>query len=247
MSSHAGPAPRRRPPATAAATVALAVLVGLGVGAGAALWSDREVVGAHLPVGGAVFGVGAPAPTGGLSQYASHDGAALTFTFGPDEAHLLHREGAVAVPVQVDSLAQGNLGLTYTVEPSVSGGLFGASTWTLTRVEDAQACTTEVSGGSALTSTPWGTTYTDAAEPTSEYWCLVARWAPLTGTHEDTVTAGGSVDVPGAEHPVPVTGSDTWTATVTERLDPAEEPEHRLTFTFTTVRPATGTTQQEVS
>lgn len=228
---------RRGRPVAALVGVALAALLGLGVGATAALWSDREVVDARLPVGVAVFGVGAPAPTGSLSQYATHDGAALTFTFGPDEARTLHAEGAVAVPVQVDSLAQGNLGLTYTVEPSVDGGLFGRSRVTLTRVDDAQACTTDATAGSDLTSTPWATTYTDAVTPTSEYWCLVARWAPVTGTHEDTVTASGTVDVPGLEEPVPVTGSDTWEASVADAVDPADEPEHTLTFTVTIVRP----------
>jgi len=230
MTTHVRPPARRR--ATALVVLA-AALLGAGVGGTAALWRDAVGVDARVPLGVAVFGVGAP----GEVSFATAGTTTLAHTFGPEEARVLHSQGAVAIPVQVDSLAQGNHGLTYTVEPSVAGGLFGLSTWTLTQVTSAQACTTSVTQGSALTSTPWDATYTDAVAPTSEYWCLVARWTPVSGTHEDTVTATGSVTVPGVADPVTVTGSDRWSATVTEDVDPADEPEHTLTFTFRTFRP----------
>ncbi|SFJ80637.1 hypothetical protein [Cellulomonas sp. KH9] len=230
MTTHVRPPVRRR--ATTLVVLA-AALLGLGVGGTAALWRDAVDVDARVPLGVAVFGAGAP----GQVSYATSGSTGVAYTFGPEEARTLHSAGAVAIPVQVDSLAQGNHGLTYTVEPSVVGGLFGRSTWTLTQVASAQACTTSVTGDSARTSTPWEATYTDAVAPTSEYWCLVARWAPVSGTHEDTVTATGSVTVPGVGDPVTVTGSDTWSATVVEDVDPADEPEHTLTFTFRTFRP----------
>ncbi|MBO0923058.1 hypothetical protein J1G44_00985 [Cellulomonas sp. zg-ZUI199] len=230
MTAHVRRPARRR--ATALVVLA-AALLGLGVGGTAALWRDAVGVDARLPLGGAVFGVGAP----GEVRYATSGTTSLAHTFGPEEARTLRSAGAVAVPVQVDSLAQGNHGLTYTVEPSVDGGLFGLSTWSLTQVGSAQACTTSVTGESPRTSTPWDATYTDAVAPTTEYWCLVARWTPVSGTHEDTVTATGSATVPGVGDPVTVTGSDRWSATVTEDVDPADEPEHTLTFTFRTFRP----------
>jgi len=213
--------------------VLAAALLGLGLRGTAALWRDAVGVDARLPLGVAVFGVGSP----GEVAYAPAGATAQAFTFGAEEARTLHTEGAVAIPVQVDSLAQGHHGLTYTVEPSVAGGLFGVSTWTLAKVGSADACTTSVTGESPRTSTPWDATYADAVAPTSEYWCLVAQWEPLAGTHVDTVTATGSVTVPGLPDPVPVTGSDSWSAVVADDLDPAAEPQHTLTFTFRTFRP----------
>ncbi|MBD7918327.1 hypothetical protein H9657_08570 [Cellulomonas sp. Sa3CUA2] len=225
-----------------AAVVLAAVLVGAGTGGTFALWRDQERGTAAMPVGVTVFGVGAPATPGSLATYATADGQSLVFEFGPAQAATLYGTtatgGAVAIPVQVDSLAQGHRGLSYTVTPSVSGGVFGASTWALYKVASQAACTTSTTGTATTTATPWSTAYTSTRALTSEYWCLVATFVPVTGTHENTATVTGTPDTPGMATPREVTDtSDTWRATVAQTLDPAAEPTHRLTFTFTTTRP----------
>lgn len=232
----------RRPHGLAltAAVVLVAVLVGAGTGGTLALWRDQERGSAAMPVGVTVFGVGAPAAPGSLAKYATADGQSLTFEFGPAQAATLYGTapagGAVAIPVQVDSLAQGHRGLSYTVAPTVSGGVFGASTWALYKVPSQAACTTSTTATLTASSTPWSTAYTSTSTLTTEFWCLVAKFVPVTGTHRDTATVTGTPDTPGATAPRDVTDTDEWRATVTQRLDPAAEPTHRLTFTFTTTR-----------
>lgn len=215
---------------TTVVVVAAAVL-GLGGGATFALWRDSASTTARMPVGVAVFGAGAP----GALTYAGSEADRLTFTFGPQQAKTLHDAGVVAIPVQVDSLSQGHRGLSYTLTPAVSGGIFGASTWRLVKVASAAACTPSATGSTQTTSTPWTSDYSAATTPTSEFWCLVASWASVTGTHSNTVTATGTPDIPGS--PASVTATDRWSATVSNDLDPAAEPTHRLTFDFRTFRP----------
>ena len=245
MTAGAPVAARRRPHRWLVAVVVLlaAGLVGTATGGTLALWRDELRGTAGMPVGVAVFGIGAPAAPGSLAQYATADGQTLTFTFGPAQAAALHggtTGGAVAVPVQVDSLAQGRRGLSYTVTPSISGGIFGASRWQLYKVPSAAACTTSTTGTVATTSVPWSTAYTSTTALVSEYWCLVARFVPVTGTHTNTATVTGTPVVPGLAGQAPLTSADTWSATARQTLDPAAEPTHRLTFTFATSRPGGG-------
>ena len=222
--------------AVVAGVILLAVVAGYGVGDTLALWRDEYRATARMPVGVAVFGVGAP----GEIEYATVDGESLTFEFGPEQAEDLYGTlpdgGAVAIPVQVDSLAQGHRGLSYTVTPSVSGGVFGASTWALYRVPNVAACTTSTTGTPANSSTPWSTAYTSTGTPTSEFWCLVAKFEPVTGDHENTVTVVGTPDTPGVTPPREPTDTATWHATVEESFDLEHEPVHTLAFTFSTTR-----------
>ncbi|ADG75522.1 hypothetical protein Cfla_2635 [Cellulomonas flavigena DSM 20109] len=224
-----------------AAVVLVAVLAGAQAGTTLALWRDRETGTLAMPVGVTVFGVGAPAAAGSLAKYATADGQSLTFEFGPAQAAALYGTtaagGAVAVPVQVDSLAQGHRGLSYTVSTSISGGVFGASRSTLYKVGSPQACTTSTTATATTTSTPWTTAYTDTTTLMSEYWCLVARFVPVTGTHTNTATVTGTPVIPGLPAQPSLTATDTWTSTARQTLDPAAEPTHRLTFTFSTTRP----------
>ena len=184
-----------------------------------------------MPVGVAVFGAGAP----GSLTYAAAETDKPVFSFGKVQAQTLHDTGAVAFVVQVDSLSQGHRGLTYTVTPAISGGLFGASTMVLTKVASAAACTTSTTGPAPTptTSVPWTGTYNEATAPVAEYWCVVAKWTRVTGTHTDTVTASGT-SADGT--PVPVTATDTWNATVDNNIDPTVEPTQKLTFDFRTFR-----------
>jgi hypothetical protein len=211
-----------------ALVVLLAVVIGLGGGTALALWRDSASTRARMPVGVAVFGMGAP----GQLTYAAAETDDLVFRFGPSQAQQLLDNGVVAIPIQVDSLSQGHRGLTYTVVPDITGGLFGAGTWTLTRVPSAAACTPLTTGTTATGSTPWTAAYAGPAEPIrSEFWCLVAN--SVTGTHTNTVTVTGTPDVPGGLGPV--TATDQWRATVGG--NPAAEPTHTLTFDFRTFRP----------
>jgi hypothetical protein len=221
----------RRGRRATALVVVLGVALGLGAGTAMALWRDSASTAARMPVGVAVFGAGMP---GGLT-YATSEPGKLVVPFGPAQAKTLHDTGAVAFAVQVDSLSQGHRGLTYTVTPAVSGGLFGASTWTLAKVASPGACTTSTPGSALRTSTPWSGSYNEATQPLSEYWCVVAKWAQIAGTHSDTVTATGTPDLPGTPGG-PVTATDTWGATVSNDINPAVEPTHTLTFDFRTFR-----------
>lgn len=221
--------------------VVTAVLAGIGTGGTLALWSAEERGTLRMPVGVTVFGVGAPATPGTLAQYATSEDDELVVTFGPAQAAALQGTGgtggAVAVPVQVDALAQGHRGLTYTVTADVEGGVFGASRWSLHKVASAGACSTSTTGSSASTSTPVAATYSSSTALVTEYWCLVARYVPVTGTHTNTVTVGGEAVVPGTTARPQVTADDTWRSTARRTFDPAAEPTHSLTFAFSTFRP----------
>lgn len=224
-----------------AAVLLAAVLAGARTGTTLALWRDRETGTVGMPVGVTVFGVGAPATAGSLTTYATTEGQSLTFQFGPAQAAALYGTtaagGAVAIPIQVDSLAQGHRGLSYTVTTSISGGVFGASRRALYKVASPAACTTSTTATDTTSSTPWTTDYTDTAALKSEYWCLVARYVPVTGTHTNTATVTGTPVIPGLPAQPSLTATDTWTSTARETLNPAAEPTHRLTFTFSTTRP----------
>ena len=219
----------------------MAALLGVGTGGTVALWRAQASGTVRMPVGVAVFGVGAPAAPGTLAQYASAEGQELVVTFGPAQAAALLGStgagGAVAVPVQVDALAQGHRGLTYTVIPHVEGGVFGASRWSLHKVASPAACTTSSTGAAVRTSTPVPATYSTSTTPVAEYWCLVARYVPVTGAHTNTATVTGEAVVPGLTARPSVTADDTWRAGGLQALDPAAEPVHSLTFSFTTWRP----------
>ncbi|MFC8191368.1 hypothetical protein ACFUMH_06845 [Cellulomonas sp. NPDC057328] len=236
----AAPARRWAGAVLTALVVVAAVVVGLGTGGTLALWRDEFRGAARVPVGVAVFGVGAPAAPGTLSQYATTDGQALAHTFGPAQAAALYNGGAggsVAIPVQVDALSQGHRGLSYTVVPTISGGVFGASTWRLYRVASAAACTTATSSTEASASTPVPSGYTTTSTLVSEYWCLVATYAPVAGTNEEQAEVTGTPVVPEKEDPADVQDAESWNVTGYEELDPGAEPSHSLTFTFRTFRP----------
>lgn len=231
-----------------AAVVAGVALVVAGAAAGGvlggrtlALWRAAETVTAAVPVGVAVLGIGAPAVPGALGSYATSDGQVLSYAFGPEQAATLAGTGpdggAVAVPLQVDSLAQGSRELTYTVTPEIDGGVFGASTWELYRVASAGACTTGTTQTVARTSTPWSGAYAPGTALRSEYWCLVARYVPVTGTHEGTATVSGTPELPDGGSTDTATSSSTWTADVAQVIDPTQEPVHHLRVDWATGRP----------
>ncbi|MCM0639755.1 SipW-dependent-type signal peptide-containing protein [Cellulomonas wangsupingiae] len=220
-----------------ALTVALAALVGVVGGGTLALWRDVETVTAGMPAGVVVFGVGPPGEPGTLTDYATGPGDTVDLTFGPAAAATLLATGSVAVPVQVDALAQGHRGLRYTVTRHIAGGILGESDVRLVKVAGPAACTTTVAGPAAGASTPVPADYSDTRRLTSEYWCLVATFDPVQGTYDATASVDAGVATSGGATPQRVTDEDRWSASVGRALVPADEPTHRLTFTFTTFRP----------
>ncbi|GEL96285.1 hypothetical protein [Cellulomonas composti] len=234
----------RGPHVLVAAVLAVAVVLGVGAGGTFALWRDAVTGTVRMPVGVTIFGagtVGSPtyATTNAVLD-ANRNRGSVTYSFGPAQATALYNSnssagGSVAIPMQVTSLQQGHRGLAYTVAPSISGGVFGSSTVTLYKVTSAAACTTSTTSTAASSSTPWSSAYTASTTPSTEYWCLVAKYVPTKWSHTDTasVTATG----PGTSGSL--SASSTWTATSAITFDPALEPTHTVTFTFTTFRPGT--------
>ncbi|HLT83410.1 MAG TPA: hypothetical protein VKZ83_04175 [Phototrophicaceae bacterium] len=218
-----------------AVAVTLGALTGaaLGIaGTSLALWSDTVTVTGRLSTGHEYFAVGAPgatvpAPTG-----------SAPFTVGPDHAAELVRDGAIALPIQVDSLSQGNKGLHYTVTPPASWGenVFGAAQVSIFPVGSVEAChvDADIPTDVDLASTPVPATYTSDTEATTELWCLLAAYdgPPQVGEYTNTATVTAT-DPSGTE----VDDEDRWDAVVVRELDPAAEQEHEITFTYETFRP----------
>ena len=220
-----------------ALTVALAALVGVVGGRTLALWRDVESVTAGMSAGVVVFGVGAPGEAGTLADYATGPGDTVELAFGPVQAATLLETGSVAVAVQVDALSQGHRGLRYIVTPHITGGILGESDVRLVKVAGPAACTSTVAGPDARESTPVPADYSDTRRLTTEYWCLVATFDPVQGTYDSTASVDAGVATSGGSTSQRVTDEDRWSASVGKALVAADEPTHRLTFTFTTFRP----------
>jgi len=220
-----------------ALTVALAALVGVVGGRTLALWRDVESVTAGMSAGVVVFGVGAPGEAGTLADYATGPGDTVELAFGPVQAATLLETGSVAVAVQVDALSQGHRGLRYIVTPHITGGILGESDVRLVKVAGPAACTSTVAGPDARESTPVPADYSDTRRLTTEYWCLVATFDPVQGTYDSTASVDAGVATSGGSTSQRVTDEDRWSASVGKPLVAADEPTHRLTFTFTTFRP----------
>ena len=107
--------PRIKPALLIASAAAATVLVGTIGGATMALWHDDESFTSQIQTGKVAFAVGAPGAT--LAKSATASGQTLDFTFGKAEAATLLDSKAVAIPIQVNSLSQGNKGMRYTATP----------------------------------------------------------------------------------------------------------------------------------
>ncbi|PYF99684.1 SipW-cognate class signal peptide [Georgenia satyanarayanai] len=226
---------RHRTALTAAVAGVAGACLGVG-GVSLALWSDSATLGGTVAAGYQSFAVGAPGAT-----VPAPTGTAVR-TVGPQEAAKLVRDGELAVPVQVDSVSQGNKGLHYVVSPPEDwgSGVFGSADIALFPVASPRDCRTEVLSPqslpepSGLESTPVPSTYSTSTGPVTEHWCLYASHdgAPEVGEYANTAR----VSARPPEGPV-VEAEDTWDAVVVARLDPAAEPVHAITFTSTTFRP----------
>ncbi|QDB80215.1 hypothetical protein FE251_13115 [Georgenia wutianyii] len=209
--------------------------VGIG-GVSLALWGDSERVTGAVADGYELFAVGAPGAT------TPTPAGTATFVVGPEAAAALARDGEVAVPIQVDSVSQGNKGLHYVLTPPQDwgGNLLGAADVAVFRVDTAAACSTDaLAPGDPHPAGPWDSTpvpatYSTTTTPVTEYWCVYAAYdgPPVTGEYENTATV--TATSPDGRQ---VTDEDSWNAVLVAGLDPAAEPDHEITLTYTTFRP----------
>ncbi|UFU03296.1 hypothetical protein LQF12_01395 [Ruania suaedae] len=221
-----------------AAIVAGSGLVGamLGVGgASLALWHDEVTLTGAIGDGYEYFAAGdpgspVPAPSGSVAA-----------TVGSAEATTLVQDGELAVVFQTDSLSQGNKGLAYELTaPDWGAGVLGSADVEIYWVDSPESCSPDLAAPappatvSGLTSTPVSAGYSDTTTPVTEFWCLVATLDGLPGEgeyeNEASVTA---LDPDQSE----VSDSDTWNADVLSDIDPADEPDHSITFSYETFRP----------
>lgn len=238
---------RARSVAVVAAAAVLGGALGVG-GASFALWQDATGFDGQISSGYEYFAAGRGAansstvPDGAMSAAseaaAPPTGHAASVTVGSADAQVLADEHELAIPLRIDSLSQGNKGLAYTIaEPDWGEHILGNAEVFLFPVPTAAECTVKNAPATQptdLASTPVPADYSDTTTPTTEYWCLVATLdgLPDEGSYTNTVTAIGT-DPAGTE----VSDTDSWSADVVSAMDPAEEPDHEITFTYQTFRP----------
>lgn len=214
--------------------ISLAALLGAALGTGGAslaLWNDEEVFSGSISTGYEYFAAGH------VDETAPAVSGVASVSIGAEEAETLVEHGRVAVPLQTESLSQGNKGLHYRAgEPEDWGdNVFGAAEVTLFPVVSAEECTPESTAGPSaeLAATPVAPDYSDTEEPVTEYWCLVATVdkRPDEGAYANT----GSVTAtaPGG---TTVKDSDKWETSVSSDLDPGAEANHEIEFSYYTFR-----------
>lgn len=243
LTEAAGTRPQRlRSAAVVSAAAVTGLALGLG-GASLALWQDAVPFAGSISSGYEYFAAGLEGETTAVSDpVAPPTGDSVAVSVGTDQAATLVAAGELAVVLQTDSLSQGNKGLQYTLAPPADwgDGLFGAADVSIYWVSSPDQCevgtdpATPPSHVDGHTSTSVAADYSDAATPTTEYWCLVATLdaLPDDGSYTNEVTATGT-DPSDTE----VSDTDSWSADVTSAMDPADEPDHEITFTYTTFRP----------
>lgn len=222
----------RQPTMLAGAAVLAGAALGMG-GSTLALWQDQAGFSVSARSGYEYFAAGAP----GQTQPATN--GTVEFTVGAEHAAKLQSDRQIAIPLETESISQGNKGLRYTItEPDWGDHFFGAAATTLFQVPSAQDCTVEGAPDSSReqSSTPVSADYSDTEDPVVETWCLVATIEDLPdeGTYSNSVTAK-------AEDPAgtSVEATDTWHAEVTSSMNPDDEPNHVITFEYETFRPGT--------
>lgn len=215
------------------AVIGTAAVAGLALGASGvslALWNDGVTFDGEIASGYEFFAAGHP----GHTQPAVNGTAIVTI--GASEANTLVEDGEIAIPLQTDSISQGNKGLRYEViEPDWGSSVFGAADVTIFPVDSAEQCTVAAPQPTGeLTSTPVAAGYSTTETPVTEFWCLVAVLDDLPGQGDYRNTAEVTAeDGSGAE----VSDEDSWNAGVLSPLDPDDEPDHGIQFRYDTFRP----------
>lgn len=213
--------------------ISACAIAGLLLGAGGgtlAMWSDSENAAGSIGSGYEYFAAGR------LDHTAAATNHRASVTIGKDDAAKLLDDKSIAIPLQTDSLSQGNKGLRYTVDEPEWSGIFDAADVSVFRIATATECTVAnaPSTPEGLTSTPVSAAYSNSTTNTVEFWCVAAR-LPNNGTvgaYKNTATVT-------AEDPAKVTvdDDDSWNAKVDLGLDPKAEADHLIGFTYETFRP----------
>lgn len=212
-----------------AAGLAAACTVTL-VGVTTALWRSDLETSAEVRDGAVLFSVN------GVRATAAHPQVDLEI--GTAEAQQLAETGALALPIEVQALSQGNRGLDYVSSLTAidEDSMFYYSVLGITEVESAAACTAEVPVGShnpgTLSVEMIPATYSDTEVPDTQYYCLRADLTPNAdaGTYTSTATITGT-------HAFGVLTHETdWEIDVLSTVTPENQPNHVLTFEYRTTR-----------
>ena len=216
------------------AVVCAAVFALSTAGGSVALWNSTRVITASISQGQVEFSVGV---VGRAATAATDQSHTADVTLSADDARSLLDDGAIAVPIEVRSLSQGNRGLRYSaVLPSPGPDtIFGASRVWLQSVSSPSEC---VVGGdpsgelTTITSTPVTADYSDSTVAEIEYLCVHA----VRGTmiDEGTFSAGAAFSGSSVGGTVQAEAEDTLE--VTTALQPTDEPAYVISFSFGTFR-----------
>lgn len=203
------------------------------IGATAASWSsDVSTTSAAIRDAAVSFAVDGEAAT---AQDPS-----VAIDLGPQQAQTLVGTGHLAVAYKVEALAQGNRGLSYTVDlPEFApDSIFAAASLTIFRVDTAASCTasTAIPASPSLVSTPVPPSYSDSATPTTEYWCL--RGDLSASGAAGIYTSTGTITAEHALGEIKIT--EDWRFIVNSVVSPETEPTVTLTFDYETIRAGAG-------
>ena len=226
---------QRRQRRRSVAMLSTAAVAGMALGMGGstlALWQDATDFSASARSGYEYFAAGAP----GETQPATN--GSIDFTVGSEEATKLKTDRQIAITMQTEAVSQGNKGLRYNItEPNWGEHIFGAASTALFQVAAPEDCTVDNAPAAPgePTSTPVSAEYSNSDDPVVETWCLVATIdaLPDEGEYSNSVTATAQ-DPAGTS----VKATDTWHSTVTSSMDPSDEPDHVITFSYETFRPS---------
>lgn len=198
-------------------------------GVTSALWRTELTSHGAVPDAAVLFSVN--------GDDASAADPTATVPLGSAEMQTLLDTRSLAVPVEVEALSQGNRGLRYTVElpTTAETDILHWADLSIFPVDDPTACTVDTDAPSELpplTSTPVAPTYSDATTPTIEHWCLRADLGALPdeGVFTSTTTITGTHALGDIVETVPAQIDVTTAFTV------ADEPTHRISFTYETFR-----------
>lgn len=202
------------------------------VGVTAALWRTDLSTTAAIRDASVLFAVN--------GEVASAQNPSIDIELGPDEAQTLVNDGHLAIPVEVEALAQGNRGLSYSIDlPDIrEDSIFYTSSLGLVQVESADECTVDTALGEYTdrTSTPVPAVYSDSETSTSEFWCFRADFTvhPDAGVYTSTGTIIGT-------HAFgEITYTKDWSIVVLSGVDPEHEPTQAVTFSYETISAGAG-------
>lgn len=202
-----------------AALVLVALVAGVATSA-YALWSSGVTNGGLVVSGPPKVGF-ALSRIGGAPTVATSGGSVLGLDITSEDANALVKsaDGTLAIPFKVMQRADGNIGLTYSLQaPTFAAGtLFDAATmrvFPLTGVTGDAAATTSCRASAAPAQQPNLTNLiglekgSSAVSSSTAYWCLTYVRSETKGKYTNTAKAEATSG--------PASGTATWSAYVFE-------------------------------